>query len=208
MQFIWEALDYTLDLKAVDPSYMNMLRAIFVCFDYISGYDKPKYKDISDECLSHHLSSAIRVRSMEMVLDTLFACHQNIPDELKPDFNESLSSAIKGDMHAGDYIRLYSYFLGLHLNLDKEEFVIRERHLRNLIANSADQTREERLTDLLNDTSRLMHGQLLKFSKAKGFNSLSWNEEQQKESSRDVWRSLYQYEDVSEINGTLQAFTT
>ena len=52
-----------------------------------------------------------------------------------------------------------------------------------------------------------MHGQLLKFSKAKGFNSLSWNEEQQKESSRDVWRSLYQYEDVSEINGTLQAFT-
>lgn len=46
MQFIWEALDYTPDLKAVDPSYMNMLRAIFVCFDYISGYDKPKYKDI------------------------------------------------------------------------------------------------------------------------------------------------------------------
>ena len=110
-------------------------------------------------------------------------------------------------MHAGDYIRLYSYFLGLYLNLDKEEFVIRERHLRNLIANSADLTREERLTDLLNDTSRLMHGQLQKFSKAKGFNSLSWNEEQQKESSRDVWRSLYQCEDVSEINGTLQAFT-
>lgn len=207
MQFIWEALDYTPDLKAVDPSYMNMLRAIFVGFDYISGYDKPKYKDISDECLAHHLSSAIRVRSMEMVLDILSACHQNIPDELKADFNESLSSAIKGDMHAGDYIRLYSYFLGLYLNLDNEEFVIRERHLRNLIANSADQTREERLTDLLNDTSRLMHGQLLKFSKAKGFNSLSWNEEQQKESSRDVWRSLYQYEDVSEINGTLQAFT-
>ena len=63
------------------------------------------------------------------------------------------------------------------------------------------------MSDILYDTSRLMHGQLLKFSKAKGFNSLSWNEEQQKESSRDVWRSLYQYEDVSEINGTLQAFT-
>ena len=95
MQFIWEALDYTPDLKAVDPSYMNMLRAIFVCFDYIFEYDKdkPKYKDISDEYLSHHLSSAIRVRSMEMVLDTLSACHQNIPDELKADFNESLSSA-------------------------------------------------------------------------------------------------------------------
>ena len=28
------------------------------------------------------------------------------------------------------------------------------------------------------------------------------------EGSRDVWRSLYQYEDVSEINRTLQAFTT
>ena len=46
------------------------------------------------------------------------------------------------------------------------------------------------MSDILYDTSRLMHGQLLKFSKAKGFNSLSWNEEQQKESSRDVWRTL------------------
>ena len=46
------------------------------------------------------------------------------------------------------------------------------------------------MSDILYDTSRLMHGQLLKFSKAKGFNSLSWNEEQQKESLRDVWRTL------------------
>lgn len=206
MQFVWETLDYTPELKAVDPAYMNLLRNMFTCFDYISGYEKPKYSNMEDDCLSYQLSSAIRINTFETVLDTLSACHKNVPDELREDFGSCLRSAIKGEMHAVDFIRLYSYFLGLHLNIEHKEFIIRERHLRNLIANSTDQIREDKLTDLLNDTSRLMHGGLLRFHKAKGFNSLSWDEEQQKESSKDVWETLYRYEDVPEINGTLQAF--
>lgn len=203
-QFIWEQLDNTSNLKAVDPSFINFMSNLFTCLDYISGFDKQQYSTINDDCLNHNFASCVRAKSIYNVFDVF--SNKTVPDKLKEDYGICLKTAIKGSMHAVDIIRLYSFFVGLWLNLSDDDFVLRQRHMRNLIANSTDQIREDRLTRLLIDTSRVMHGRICDFKDAKSFNNQSWAEEQVKDRNREIWGTLFEYEDVKEINGTVKSF--
>lgn len=206
MQFVWESLGYTLELQNVDPAYMCFIRNIFRTLDYIAGYKKQRYSKMTDECLEANMSSVWRIKAMENVFDTLAEHTSKIPAELREKYDGYMNDVLSRDMESRRILSLYALYLGLYLKLNEEEFCYRFRHVRNLINNSGDQIREEVMTGLLMDTLHVMQGKLLNAS-ANVYNKNAWIEEQEKEKYRDVWKTLFRFEDIEEVNGTLQAFS-
>lgn len=206
MQFIWETLGHTQELKAVDPAYMWFIKNMFRFFDYVSGYKKQQFDRLDDNCLKANMSSTWRVLAMESVFETFALKSKDIPNAIREDYNGFIAECVKADMHNNRMLLLYAIFLGLYYSLEEDEFLFRYRHVRNVTNNSSDIIREEFMKLLLVDVSHIMQGKLCDIVAPQKLNSNSWVEEQEKERHREIWRKLFSYEDILEINGTLNAF--
>ena len=205
MQYVWECLDHTSELKKVDPAYMWLIKNLFRCFDYLSGYKKQRYEKLNDECMLANISFPSKVKALVSAFDTLASSHHMIPQEINEDYKVFVNDCIKGDMRNNRMLMLYAIYLGLFYKLDSTEFYYRYRHVRNLINNSADIIREEYMPMLLVDVRFVMKGLILERT-SKKVNENSWKEEQEKERHREEWKKFFEYEDINEINGTLSAF--
>ena len=206
MQYIWETLGYTQDLKTVDPAYMWFLKNMFRFFDYVSGHRKQQFDKLDDNCLLANMSSSWRVRAMENVFDTFASKSEAIPNTIREDYNGFIAECVKSDMHNNRMLLLYAIYLGLFYALEENEFIYRYRHVRNVTNNSSDIIREDFMYLLLVDVTHLMQGKLLCMATPQKLNNNSWVEEQEKDRHREVWNRLFIYEDITEINGTLNAF--
>ena len=206
MQYIWETLGYTQDLKTVDPAYMWFLKNMFRFFDYVSGHRKQQFDKLDDNCLLANMSSSWRVRAMENVFDTFASKSEAIPNTIREDYNGFIAECVKSDMHNNRMLLLYAIYLGLFYALEENEFIYRYRHVRNVTNNSSDIIREDFMYLLLVDVTHLMQGKLLCMATPQKLNNNSWVEEQEKDRPREVWNRLFIYEDITEINGTLNAF--
>ena len=205
MQFVWEVLGHTTELKLVDPAFMNILLTLFRAFDYISGNDKQQYTQLDDACLEHNMQSISKIKALENVLDVFSSTLSLIPQQILGEYTGSLQECIEGKLKNSGLLYLYAIYIGLYNKLESDEFNLRYRHVRNLINNSTNQIREVSMTGLLSDVKRVMQGKLT--SVAVKLNKSSWVEEQEKDKHRDVWSTLFKYEDIEEINGSLQAFS-
>lgn len=205
MQFIWETLGNTKELKLVDPAFMWLLKNLFRSFDYLSGYNYLRYDRLDDDCLLTNMQSAWRILAMEGFLDTLSKKTSQIPAEIKSDYDGFINDSIKKDDSNSCILQLYSIYLGLFYGLDHDEFYYRYRHVRNLINNSTDNVREIYMPELLADVTHVMQGEILTSTAIK-LNDNSWKEEQEKENHRAVWAQFFKYEDIAEINGSINAF--
>lgn len=205
MQYIWETLGNTKELKLVDPAYMWLLKNLFRCFDYLSGFNCQRYARLDDDCLLSNMQSTWRILAMENFFDTLSKKTSQIPAEIKSDYDSFINDSIRKDDTNSCILQLYSIYLGLFYGLDHDEFYFRYRHVRNLINNSADNIRESYMPELLGDVTHVMQGKI-STSTAKKLNDNSWKEEQEKENHRTVWAQFFKYEDIAEINGSINAF--
>ncbi|MDD4777506.1 MAG: DUF262 domain-containing protein [Fermentimonas sp.] len=205
IQFIWEALDYTEELKVIDSAYMNFFKHLFRTFDYISGRQRPQFKELDDEFIDSNMANSRRIEAMKFVFDTLVDGKDKIPEKLRNDYKSLIKEAVSANFQYNSILALYAIIIGLYKDLNNKEFFFRYRHVRNLINNSSYQIREKEMTNLLKDVENVMKGRLLKHNDPK-LSEGSWKEEQEKERNRAVWESLYEYEDISEINATLSAF--
>lgn len=205
MQYIWETLGNTKELKLVDPAYMWLLKNLFRCFDYLSGYNSQKYDRLDDDCLLSNMQSTWRILAMEDFFDTLSKKTSQIPAEIKPDYDSFINDSIRKDDTNSCILQLYSIYLGLFYGLDHDEFYFRYRHVRNLINNSTDNIRESYMPELLGDVTHVMQGKIRSTTAIK-LNDNSWKEEQEKENHRAVWAQFFKYEDIAEINGSINAF--
>ena len=206
MQYVWDTLNRTTELKKVDPAYMNIIKNIYRAFDYISGEYKQRFDKLDDNCLVHNMSNIWKIKAFENVFDTFATKASAIPAILKAEYNEKIQDCIKDDLKNSALLYLYAFYVGLLKGLEDTEFCYRFRHVRNLINNSTDQIREVSMTGLMADIKHVMQGMITK-AKALQINKSSWAEEQHKEQYREVWSTLFEYEDISEINGSLQAFS-
>lgn len=206
MQFVWETLNRTSNLKDVDPSYMWLLKNLFRTLDYVSGYGKQRFPNLDDNCINANMGSPSRIKAMEDILDILSSKSNLIPDEIKEEYNTLISEAVKADIRYNSLLKLYAIYLGLKYELQDTNFCYLFRHVLNLINNSSDFIREENMRNLLIDVKCVMRGKLLSQTSPLILNKNSWNEEQEKERHREVWKKLFKYEDIDEINGTVQAF--
>ncbi len=209
MQFIWETVssenEKEKELKQIDPAYIRFLKNLFRCFDYFAGYDTARFAKLDDDCLTANAKSAWRMKAMESVFDTLANKKFSIPVEIVKVYNATIKECIEKDASYNGLFQLYSIYLGLYYGLTSEEFYLRFRHVRNLVNNSVDNIRENYMHELFEDVTRVMQGKLLKHSALK-LNVNSWKEEQEKERHREVWKQFFEYEDIDEINGSINAF--
>lgn len=208
MQYVWDTLDRTTELKKVDPAYMSIIKNIYRAFDYISGDTKQRFNKLDDDCLVHNMSNSWKIKAFENVFDIFATKTSAIPEKLKKEYNEKIQDCIKDDLKNSALLYLYAFYVGLlkGLELNATEFCYRFRHVRNLINNSTDQIREVSMTGLMADIKHVMQGKITK-AKALQINKSSWTEEQHKEQHREIWSTLFEYEDIAEINGSLQAFS-
>ena len=204
MQYIWETLPAR-ELKMVDPAYMCFLKNLFCCFDFLAGYDKQRFDKLDDNCMRANASSVWRIKAMESVFDMFSGSQNKIPVELRPTYDTCIFDCINGELSIPRILRLYSFYLGLYYKLGNDEFCFRYRHVNNLINNSSNYLRDVNMHNLLADVTHVMQGKILGI-KPIGLNDNSWKEEQEKERYRATWTRLFDYEDIEEINGTINAF--
>lgn len=206
MQYIWEILGRTQELKTVDTAYMWLLKNIFRCFDFISGYAKQRFEKLDEGCLLANSTSACRVNALENVFDVFSANVGNIPNAIKNDYEGFIKEAVKGYIPNTRMLLLYAIYLGLYYKPANDEFYFRYRHVRNLVNNSSDYIRDEFMSLLIVDVTHVMKGEISCIEEPNKMNVNSWKEEQEKEQHREVWKLFFDYEDISEINGTICAF--
>ena len=142
---------------------------------------------------------------MESVFDMFSGSQNKIPVELRPTYDTCIFDCINGELSIPRILRLYSFYLGLYYKLGNDEFCFRYRHVNNLINNSSNYLRDVNMHNLLADVTHVMQGKILGI-KPIGLNDNSWKEEQEKERYRATWTRLFDYEDIEEINGTINAF--
>ena len=97
MQFVWETLNRTSNLKEVDPSYMWLLKNLFRTLDYVSGYGKQRFPNLDDNCINANMGSPSRIKAMEDILDILSSKSSSIPAEIKEEYKTLISEAVKAD---------------------------------------------------------------------------------------------------------------
>ena len=209
MDFIWQLCG--LDMQKVDTAYLQTLRQLWRIFDYEDGvYDKtstkPRFTELDDNCIVYN-SSAPRAEKLTDWMDTLskgWAALTQVPLWPAKDITDSL---VNGQMSLNTILYLYAGYLGLKLQLSDTDFALRMRHIRNLQVNSMYEIREARMSRLLEHVALVMNGQIGTISgKDSAFNEHSWEEERHKDLYPQVWAALFGYEEITEINGTIQAF--
>lgn len=205
MQYIWETLNCTPNLKEVDPAFIWLLKNLFRFFDYITGNKKQRFDNLTDDCLIANLSITTNVDNMEKVLDTFSGKVSTIPSEIESYYKNLIKDCINEDMKNSRMLLLYAIYLGLANGLSHDDFYCNFRHVKNMINNSEDYIREENMCELLVDVANVMKGTILLCSPQK-MNKDSWKEEQIKEKNKSVWKTLFDYEDIDEINGSIHAF--
>lgn len=205
MQYVWDILGHTDNLRAIDPAYAAVLKAVFRMIDCACGLCKTKYAELDDDCL-RAVGDMRRARALEGVLDTFAASTASLPTTIKAIYDECVKSVTENKATNIGLLRLYTIFMGLRsgLNANPTEFELRYRHVRNLLASNADQVRDDHMTGLLFDIRRVMSGRLAT-TKPRVLKN-SWDEETEKDAHRQEWNALFVYEDLPEINGTLHAF--
>lgn len=205
MQFVWESIGQNNDFKLIDSAFMNIIQTIFRTLDYISGSERQEFPKIDDCCLDYNMQSVYRILSFKKVMD-VFSSSSSSKISSHDEYISNLQECVKGNLKNSGLLYLYATYVGLLYEMDADEFDLRFRHVRNLVNNSTFQIREANMPGLLCDVKHVMQGKL-NISRVRKLNSNSWEEEQEKDRHRDIWRNLFEFEDINEINGTLQAFS-
>lgn len=114
-------------------------------------------------------------------------------------------TALKCSLDMSDMLRFYGFFKWLES--DRSEDSLRAvRHLRNLVENSPDEIREDRMYKLLKDTDSLFDGSFITKQNPLGFNVTQWHEELSKAAEPEKWKALYGYENSLLLRGALACF--
>ena len=100
-------------------------------------------------------------------------------------------------------IFFYAVYLSILKGLDKDTFIRRMRHLRNLVINSEYQLRGANLHGMLKDTEAYINNGT--FPSADYFNSIQIEEEQEKD-LLSSWPELWRYENHFILRGSIALF--
>jgi len=79
------------------------------------------------------------------------------------------------------------------------------RHLRNIIENSDDEIRKEKMPSLLSEVESIMNCKLAVDAKVE-FNTNQWKEECEKENHLDEWKRIWEYEEHPLLRGSVSNF--
>lgn len=217
---VWNILNRTKDLKEIDVAFLNIFRNVFRIIDYLGGATIGD-DSLDEQCLKNK-SLQFELSLLIDFLDIFYnnGVHNNDVDMLWanwtngiPVFNNSKNNSLLRDLvdnprlEFRDLLLVYAVYQGLKSKCPLSDLQLRFRHIRNLVRQSSDQIRESNMTGLLRDVEAVMTGNILKINLTTAtFQKEQLREEQEKERYATQWQSFFIYEDMKELQGTIEAF--
>lgn len=166
-----------------------------------------KYIRFIDEFMGAHVWAKKKYGSIDIATDNLFGNIKQIYKE-----KHGFSACLNGDsITNGDLLFLYGCYCGFsQLKDDKcslERVQLNMRHLRNVIENSDNEIRTDRMLLLINEVHDIMTTNIIKGNKVKvAFNTNIWAEEIEKEYNIGAWKRLWSFEEHELLRGSLSNF--
>lgn len=222
---VWNTIGKPTDeneLSNIDDAYVNLMKLIVRIVSYKHGKLLENIKldretiescicDIEDvefiEDFLNTFSWAMEVyQSINKAIDTLFANIILIKKETYSFKNCLLGKKVTN----GDLLYLIGSYYGLRqIKQDVnslERIQLNIRHLRNIIENSDNEIRENKMPLLVKEVEDILSGGL-KVKDDIAFNTNQWLEECDKESNSELWKELWKYEEHELLRGSLSLFS-
>jgi hypothetical protein len=224
---VWDSIGKPKDeneLSQIDDAYVNLMKLIVRIISYKqdkslgdikldrntieSCIDNIEYVVFIEDFLNTFAWAMDYYQSINNAIDQVYANINLIKKE-----KYTLQNCLLGKkVTNGDLLFLLgSYFALKQINQDAnclERVQINIRHLRNIIENSDNEIRENKMPLLIKEVEDILFGRLTKKAKEDiAFNTNQWLEECDKESNIELWKDLWKYEEHELLRGSLSLFS-
>lgn len=223
---VWESIGRPSEessLESIDKAYIRLLRLMlrWLSYKHCSQDTNPKLNASSIVKYFDEMQYVIQVENMLDVFSwvkTNYGSVQNgidnVLESLKLIVKErnAFSNCLQGkNVTNGDFLLFLGIFYALRQikedNNKLNDVRLGLRHLRNLIENSDDEIRDEKMPRLVIEVEEIMAGKL-RLKQNVAFNTNQWDEEREKEAHRKEWVELWNYEEHYLLRGSLSAFAS
>ena len=226
---VWETIDRPEEenkLSNIDKAYIQLMKLITRILTYIHGTPEEENIELSkqtiesymndkhcinfiDDFIGAHVWAKNKFGSVDKATDKLF---DNINQIYKE--KHGFSACLNGNsIKNGDLLFLYGCYCGFtqlrddKCTLERVQFNI--RHLRNIIENSDNEIRKDKMPLLINEVKDIMSSNIAKKDKGQvAFNTNIWEEEIEKENNIEVWKLLWNFEEHELLRGSLANFAS
>ena len=219
------------NIRSVDDGFMNLFSNVSVMLYHVRTDDN--FSDNNGKDSKHLVSAFDKQFTSEDEINTLYNIFTLIEKALTDDSMSKYKDGIfyQNDTVKGgnsDKIRIfwgnkenifilpfrsrltreqmiifYAIYIGIQNNLDDNVLIIRLRHLRNLVENSKNELRGNKIHGMLTETEAYITSG--EFPSTGYFNSLQINEEKEKDKLPN-WKDYWEYEDHEILHGSLGLF--
>lgn len=211
-------------LTSIDEAYILLMKLVLRYLSYLHGQtanedstklnlenisrllDDTKYVRFLEDFLDVFSQAQRKLNGIDKATDLITSGISQITDRRKYSFRGCLmNDSIKN----GDILFLYGIYYGLKTYLlnpgQLDLIILRIRHLRNIIENSENEIRDDRMPALISDVHRIM-SESLDPANPGTFNKNQWQEECEKQSHVDEWKQLWPFEEHPLLSGSLASF--
>lgn len=223
---VWESIgrpSEELTLGNIDKAYIRLLRLLLRLLSY--NHNEPDSNPkLNFKNITSYLDDIQYVNVLENILDVFYWVKNkygsvqkgidNVLDGLKIIVKErnAFSNCLQGkNVTNGDFLLFIGVYYALK-SIKKDDNKLYEvrlglRHLRNIIENSDNEIRDDKMPNLVIEVEEIMTGKMIRKPKAY-FNTNQWNEECEKDAHRKKWEELWNYEEHYLLRGSLSAFAS
>lgn len=223
---VWETIGrpQTEDkLKNIDNAYILLMKLITRILAYIHNapednielskqtieayMNDKKYINFINEFMCAHVWAKKEFGSVDIATDHLL---RDIKQIYKKKYG--FSACLNGDsITNGDLLFLYGCYCGFSQLKDGkcslERVQLNMRHLRNVIENSDNEIRTDKMLLLINEVHDIMTTNMVKGNNVKvAFNTNIWVEEIEKENNIEAWKRIWSFEEHELLRGSLSNF--
>ena len=223
---VWETIGRPEEeslLGGIDEAYIMLMRLILRYLSYLHGkpVSEPNIK-LNPESIATYLDDLKYVDFLETFMDVFskaqkeFGSINRATDTVIGEISNivknryAFSSCLnKESVKNGDCLFLYGLFCALKMYQQSSDSLniicLRMRHLRNIIENSDNEIRDDKMPSLIKDVDIIISGCLDKKYQT-AFNKNQWEEECEKESHIDEWKKLWPFEEHFLLRGAIASF--
>lgn len=223
---VWETIGKPYEeekLVEIDNAYIHLIRLLFSILA-ISQNESGKDFSLTTKEISDFLGSKDDVSFIEDFLDVFVWVYKSYTSigkgvdmlisnmsqiiKIRNPFETCLKEG-RDKIKNGDLLVLigqYWAFKNIKESVyDEERAQLNYRHLRNIVENSDDEIRKEKMTELFSEVEDVMCGRLTTKSKSE-FNTNQWIEECEKENHLEEWKNIWKYEEHPLLRGAISNF--
>jgi len=223
---VWETIgrpEEEVFLSGIDEAYMLLMKLILRYLSYLHGMPVNDVNiKLNPNNIACYLDEEKYVKFLESFMDVFSDAQKAFKDiDLATDHvTDGITQIVKRKyaftgclkkepIRNGDCLFLFGIYCALKEYLQFPEKLdlirLRIRHLRNIIENSDNEIRDEKMPSLIKDVEHIMAGGFERTYQI-SFNKNQWEEECEKEEHIVEWKQLWTYEEHFLLRGAISSF--